>query len=91
MSVLELIVAGLVILGVAMAIRHHRENKPVDMNHQAPNVHNVQMEGRAGPATAADKKAAEPAPKAAAAAPKKKVVKKKTTKKKTTKKKTTKK
>jgi negative regulator of sigma E activity len=90
MSVLELIVAGLVILGVAMVIRHHRENKPVDMNHQAPNVHNVQMEGKVGPATAADK----PAPKAAAkkpAAPKKKVVKKKTTKKKTTKKTSTKK
>jgi negative regulator of sigma E activity len=93
MSVLELIVAGLVILGVAMAIRHHRENKPVDTNHQAPNVHNVQMKGKVGPATAADK----PAPKAAApktkaaAAPKKKVVKKKTTKKKTTKKTSTKK
>jgi negative regulator of sigma E activity len=89
MSVLELIVAGLVILGVAMVIRHRRENKPVDMNHQAPNVHNVQMEGKVGPATAADKKAAEPAPKAAA--PKKKVAKKKTTKKKTTKKTSTKK
>jgi negative regulator of sigma E activity len=95
MSVLELIVAGLVILGVAMVIRHRRENKPVDMNHQAPNVHNVQMKGKVGPATAADKPAPKaaakkPAAKKTAAAPKKKVAKK-TTKKKTTKKTSTKK
>ena len=69
------IVAGLVVLGVSMVVRHLRENKPVDMNHQAPNVHNVQMSGRVGPA---------PAP----AAPAKKVAKKK---KKTTKKKAVKK
>ena len=76
MTVVELIVAGLVVLGVSMVIRHRRENKPVDMNHKAPNVHNVQMAGRVGPA---------PAP---AAPAKKKVVKKKkaATKKKATKK-----
>ena len=52
------------------------------MNHKAPNVHNVQMSGRVGPATAADK----PAPASA-----KKVAKKKTTKKKAVKKTSTKK
>jgi negative regulator of sigma E activity len=72
------IVAGLVVLGVSMVIRHRRENKPVDMNHQAPNVHNVQMSGRVGPPTAADK----PAP----VAPAKKVTKKKKSTKKATKK-----
>ena len=72
MSVELVIVAGLVVLGVSMVIRHRRENKPVDMNHQAPNVHNVQMPGKVGPATAADK----PAP------AKKVAKKKKTTKKK---------
>lgn len=77
MSLELVIVAGLVVLGVSMVIRHRRENKPVDMNHQAPNVHNVQMAGRVGPPTAADK----PAP-----APAKKVAKKKTTKKKAVKK-----
>ena len=50
MSVLELIIAGLVILGVSMVIRHLRENKPVDMNHKAPNVHNVVEQVKAGPA-----------------------------------------
>jgi hypothetical protein len=54
MEVVELIVVGLVVLGVSMFIRHRRENPPVDMNHQAPNVHNVQMKGRVGPKTAAD-------------------------------------
>jgi hypothetical protein len=44
------IVAGLVVLGVSMVIRHLRENKPVDMNHQAPNVHNVVEQVKAGPA-----------------------------------------
>jgi len=52
------IVAGLVVLGVSMVIRHRRENKPVDMNHKAPNVHNVQMSGRVGPAPAPVKKVA---------------------------------
>jgi hypothetical protein len=81
-------IIALAVLGVAMYMKHRA--KPVDMDHKAPNVHNVQMKGKVGPATAADK----PAPKAAAkkpAAPKKKVVKKKTTKKKTTKKTSTKK
>ena len=84
-------IIALAVLGIAMYMKHR--SKPVDMDHKAPNVHNVQMKGKVGPATAAEK----PAPKAAApktkaaAAPKKKVVKKKTTKKKTTKKKTTKK
>jgi hypothetical protein len=68
MTVVELIVAGLVVLGVSMYIRHRRENPPVDMNHKAPNVHNVQMSGRVGPA---------PVKKVA----KKKATKKKTTKK----------
>ena len=80
MTVVEVIVAGLVVLGVSMYIRHRRENLPVDMNHKAPNVHNVQMAGKVGPATAADKPA-----------PAKKVAKKKATKKKTTKKKAVKK
>ena len=88
MSIELIIFIGVCVLGVAMLLKHRA--KPVDMDHKAPNVHNVQMEGKVGPATAADK----PAPKAAAkkpAAPKKKVVKKKTTKKKTTKKTSTKK
>jgi hypothetical protein len=89
MSIELIIVIALAVLGVAMYMKHRA--KPVDMDHKAPNVHNEQMEGKVGPATAADKKAAEPAPKAAAAAPKKKVAKKKTTKKKTTKKTSTKK
>ena len=50
MTVVELIIAGLVILGVSMVIRHLRENKPVDMNHKAPNVHNVVEQVKAGPA-----------------------------------------
>jgi hypothetical protein len=73
---IELIIgAAIVVLIVAMYFKHRA--KPVDMNHQAPNVHNVQMEGRVGPATAADKPA-EPAPKAvkAAKAPAKKATKK---------------
>ena len=82
-------IIALAVLGVAMYMKHRA--KPVDMDHKAPNVHNVQMEGKAGPATAADKPAKKTAAKKTAAAPKKKVVKKKTTKKKTTKKKTTKK
>ena len=88
MSIELIIVIAIAVLGVAMYMKHRA--KPVDMNHKAPSVHNVQMKGKVGPATAADK----PAPKAAAkkpAAPKKKVVKKKTTKKKTTKKTSTKK
>jgi hypothetical protein len=61
-----------------MFLRHRRENPAVDMNHQAPNVHNVQMEGKVGPATAADKPAPAPAKKKVA---KKKVAKKKAVKK----------
>ena len=70
------IVAGLVVLGVSMYVRHRRENPPVDMNHKAPNVHNVVQPGKVGPATAADK----PAP-AKKVAKKKKTTKKKAVKK----------
>ena len=96
MSIELIIIIAIAVLGVAMFVRHRRENPPVDMDHKAPNVHNEQMKGKVGPATAADKPAAAPAKKAAApktkaaAAPKKKVAKK-TTKKKTTKKTSTKK
>jgi hypothetical protein len=45
-----IIVAGLVVLAVSMYFKF--KEKPVDMNHQAPNVHNVQMSGRVGPAPA---------------------------------------
>jgi hypothetical protein len=69
------IVLALVVLGVTMYFKFRE--KPVDMNHQAPNVHNVVQPGRVGPATAADKPAA-PAKKKVA---KKKVVKKKAVKK----------
>jgi hypothetical protein len=90
MIVESIILLGLIVLGVSMYLRHRRENPPVDMNHQAPNVHNVQMEGKVGPATAAEKPAPakkkavkkKAAPKAvAAAAPKKTTKKKATTKK----------
>lgn len=85
MSIELIIGAGFIALLISIYIKHRE--KPVDMNHTAPNVHNVQMKGKVGPATAADKPATKAAPKTkAAAAPKKKVVKKKTTKKKTTKK-----
>jgi len=77
MTVAEVIVAGLVVLGVSMFLRHRRENPAVDMNHQAPNVHNVQMAGKVGPATAADK----PAPAKKVAKKKKKTTKKKAVKK----------
>ena len=50
MTVETVIVAGLVVLGVSMYIRHRRENPPVDMNHTAPNVHNVVEQVKAGPA-----------------------------------------
>ena len=50
MTVETVIVVGLIVLGVSMYIRHRRENPPVDMTHKAPNVHNVQMAGRVGPA-----------------------------------------
>ena len=50
MSLETVIVAGLVVLGVSMYIRHRRENPPVDMNHKAPNVHNVVEQVKAGPA-----------------------------------------
>jgi membrane protein implicated in regulation of membrane protease activity len=75
MTIEMIIGAAVVVLLIAMAVKHR--SKPVDMNHKAPNVHNEQMKGKVGPATAAEK----PAAKAT----------KKTTKKKTTKKKTTKK
>jgi len=74
MTIEMIIGAAVVVLLIAMAVKHR--SKPVDMNHKAPNAHNVQMKGKVGPATAADK----PAPAA-------KTTKKKTTKKKTTKKK----
>ena len=72
MTIEMIIGAAVVVLLIAMYIKHR--DKPVDMNHKAPNVHNVQMKGKVGPATAAEK----PAPAAKAT--------KKTTKKKTTKK-----
>lgn len=72
MTIEMIIGAAVVVLLIAMAVKHR--SKPVDMNHKAPNVHNVQMKGKVGPATAAEKPAA------------KKATKKKTTKKKTTKK-----
>jgi hypothetical protein len=77
------ILVGLVVLAASMLFKYRA--KPVDMNHQAPNVHNVQMEGKVGPATAADKPA--PAKKKAVkkkAAPKAAAAPKKTTKKKAT-------
>jgi hypothetical protein len=70
MTIEMIIGAAVVVLLIAMAVKHR--SKPVDMNHKAPNLHNVQMKGKVGPATAAEK----PAAKAT----------KKTTKKKTTKK-----
>jgi type II secretory pathway component HofQ len=79
MTIEMIIGAAVVVLLIAIAIKHRA--KPVDMDHQAPNVHNVQMKGKVGPATAADKAAA-PAP------AKKKVAKKKPTKKVTAKKET---
>jgi len=71
MTIEMIIGAAVVVLLIAMYVKHRA--KPVDMNHKAPNVHNVQMKGKVGPATAAEKPAA-------------KTTKKKTTKKKTTKK-----
>jgi hypothetical protein len=70
MTIEMIIGAAVVVLLIAIAIKHRA--KPVDMNHKAPNVHNVQMKGKVGPATAAEKPAAKTT--------------KKTTKKKTTKK-----
>ena len=75
MSIELIIGAAVVVLLISMFIRHRRENPSVDMDHKAPNVHNVQMKGKVGPATAADK----PAP--VKAAPAKKTTKKKATKK----------
>jgi hypothetical protein len=74
MNIEIIIGAAIVVLIVAMYFKHRA--KPVDMDHKAPNVHNEVMEGKVGPATAADKPAA-PAPKAVkAAAPAKKATKK---------------
>lgn len=92
-TVESVIVLGLVVLGVAMFVRHRRENPTVDMDHKAPNVHNVvtpaATETAAKPAakkTAKKKAAAKPAAKKVAKkAPAKKTAKK-TTKKTTTKK-----
>ena len=66
------ILVGLVVLGVSMVFRHQRENPPVDMNHTAPNVHNVVENAVNGPAPAAPTKKV---------AKKKKVTKKKAVKK----------
>ena len=71
MTIEMIIGAAVVVLLIAMAVKHRSGR--VDMDHKAPNVHNVQMKGKVGPATAADKPAS-------------KTTKKKTTKKKTTKK-----
>ena len=51
-----IIVAGLVVLAVTMYFKF--KEKPVDMNHKAPNVHNVVQPGRVGPAPAPVKKVA---------------------------------
>lgn len=72
-----LLIAAVIVAGLAISLVFKGKTGKVDMNHKAPNVHNVQMKGRVGPPTAADKAKEEPA---------KKVVKKKTTKKKTSKK-----
>ena len=71
MTIEMIIGAAVVVLLIAMAVKHR--SKPVDMNHKAPNVHNEVSKTPNGPKTAADKPAA-------------KTTKKKTTKKKTTKK-----
>lgn len=63
------IVLALAVLGVTMYFKYRE--KPVDMNHKAPNVHNVVENAVNGPAPAA------PAKKVA----KKKVAKKKAVKK----------
>ena len=49
-----IIVAGLVVLAVSMYFKFRE--KPVDMNHKAPNVHNVVQPGRVGPDPAAPAK-----------------------------------
>ena len=67
MTIEMIIGAAVVVLLIAMYIKHRE--KPVDMNHKAPNVHNEQMKGKVGPATAAKKTT------------KKKTTKKKSTKK----------
>ena len=74
MSIELIIGAAVVVLLISMFIRHRRENPSVDMNHKAPNVHNVQMKGKVGPATAAEK------PSPVKAAPAKKATKKTTKK-----------
>jgi len=65
---IELIIgAAIVVLLISMYFKHR--SKPVDMNHKAPNVHNVVSKTPNGPA------------KVEAAKPAKKVTKKKATKK----------
>ena len=63
-----------IIAVVLVGILLRRTDKKVDMNHKAPNVHNVVSKGTNGPAPAAKKTT------------KKKTTKKKSTKKKTSKK-----
>jgi type II secretory pathway component HofQ len=71
---LELIMETDVIVYIGLAVAAFvlylaaKQDKKVDMNHKAPNVHNEQMKGRVGPPTAADKKAEAPAKKAPAKA-----------------------
>jgi hypothetical protein len=65
-------IIGAAIVALIVAMYFKFKEKPVDMDHKAPNVHNEVMEGKVGPATAAEKPAA----------PAKKTTKKKTTKKK---------
>jgi hypothetical protein len=76
MTVEYIIGAAIVVLAVAMYFKFRE--KPVDMDHKAPNVHNVVENAVNGPAPVA----AAPAPKAVkAAAPAKKTTKKTATKK----------
>ena len=77
MSIELIIGAGFIALLISIYIKHRE--KPVDMNHKAPNVHNVVSKTPNGPAKVEAK-----APAKKAATPKKKVAKKTT--KKTTKK-----
>jgi hypothetical protein len=68
-----LIIGAVLVAGLFISMYVKHRSGPVPMDHKAPNVHNVQMKGKVGPATAAEK-------------PVVKTTKKKTTKKKTTKK-----
>jgi len=81
--VLYIAAALFVGLLISMYVKHRA--KPVDKDHKAPNVHNVQMKGKVGPATAAEKPAAKTTKKTSKKTTKK--TSKKTSKKTATKKK----